>query len=263
MRYVAKLRYDGANFSGFQVQPNARTVQGTLCTAAGEAFGVPCAVTGCSRTDSGVHAEVFCAMIEPLSDGGNILPPDRLPQIMAPYLPPDLSVTASCEAPEGFHPRYGVLDKEYCYRILNTRVRDPFLDRRAWHLPRYIDGAALAEMNRAAAYLIGRHDFHAFMAEGKEVENATRTVKTFSCARVGDIIEVRVSADGFLYNMVRILVGTLVGVAKGQLSADEIPAILASKDRTMSGMTAPPDGLYLAKVRYPAGVLPPEMGLSE
>ena len=102
MRYVAKLRYDGANFSGFQVQPNRRTVQGTLCEAAGEAFGSPCAVTGCSRTDSGVHAEVFCAMIEPLSETANLLPPDRLPQIMAPYLPPDLAVTASCEAPEGF-----------------------------------------------------------------------------------------------------------------------------------------------------------------
>ena len=141
MRYVAKLRYDGANFSGFQVQPNRRTVQGTVCQAASEVFGVPCAVTGCSRTDSGVHAEVFCAMIEPQA-GANILPPDRLPQIMAPFLPPDLSVTASCEAPEGFHPRYGVLDKEYCYRILNTRVRDPFLDRRVWHLPRYIDDRA-------------------------------------------------------------------------------------------------------------------------
>ena len=261
MRYVAKLRYDGADFSGFQVQPNVRTVQGTLCEAAAAAFGAPCAVTGCSRTDSGVHAECFCATV-PQGEGANLLPPDRLPQIMAPYLPPDLSVTASCEAPSGFHPRYGVLDKEYCYRILNTRVADPFLYRRVWHLPRIIGEHELAAMNRAAAHLIGRHDFHAFMAEGKEVENATRTIKSFGCTRIGDIIEVRVSADGFLYNMVRILVGTLVGVAKGQLSPDDMPKILASCDRTVSGMTAPPDGLYLARVRYPEGVLPPEMGLS-
>lgn len=259
MKYVVNLRYDGSNFYGFQVQPNRRTVQGSLQSAAEQAFAASCAVTGCSRTDSGVHAETFCAMIEP-SGNANVLPSERLPQIIAPFLPSDMSVVASCQAPDHFHPRYSVCDKEYCYRILNTRVRDPFLYKRAWHRPSFIDEKALGEMNRAASFLVGQHDFHAFMAEGREVENATRTIRYFHCTRQNDLIEVRVCADGFLYNMVRILVGTLVAVAKQQIEPDDIPDILASQDRTRAGMTAPPDGLYLSRVRYPVGFLPAYMG---
>ena len=247
MKYFAKIKYLGTEFHGFQVQPGLRTVQGELNAALNEAFGLPCKVTGCSRTDAGVHANEFCLTVE--CDGGTI-PADKLPIAVSRFLPNDLSLFYAKECDESFHPRYDVKEKEYLYRIVNTRIYDPFYYGRVWFLPRYIDDDALAKMNEAANHFIGKKDFSTFMAEGSDVEDTVRNITSLTVTRDGDFLDVKISADGFLYNMVRIIVGTLTEVAFGRISPDDIPDIIASRDRSRAGMTAPAEGLYLNRVMY-------------
>ncbi len=247
MKYFAKIKYLGTNFHGFQVQPERRTVQGELCRALGEALGGVCRVTGCSRTDAGVHANEFCVTVD--CDVATV-PPEKLPVAVARYLPPDLSLyyAAACEA--DFHPRYDVVAKEYIYRIINERVYDPFEYGRAWFLPRPIDNEAILRMNKAAEFIVGTHDFLSFMAEGSDVTDTVRTVQCLKVEKHNSLITVRISANGFLYNMVRIIVGTLIDVAYGRTNSLDIEKIILSKDRSLAGMTAPPEGLYLNKVFY-------------
>ena len=247
MNYFAKIKYLGTGFHGFQVQPDLRTVQGELNAALNEAFGLPCKVTGCSRTDAGVHANEFCLKVE--CDGGTI-PADKLPIAVARFLPEDLSLFYAKECDEDFHPRYDVREKEYLYRIMNTRIYDPFEYGRAWFLSRPITDKGLALMNEACGHFVGKKDFSTFMAEGSDVEDTVRKVTSLTVEREGDLINIRISADGFLYNMVRIIVGTLTEVAFGRISPDDIPTIIESKDRSKAGMTAPAEGLYLNKVKY-------------
>lgn len=247
MKYFAKIKYLGTEFHGFQVQPGLRTVQGELNSALNEAFGLPCKVTGCSRTDAGVHANEFCLTVE--CDGGTI-PAEKLPIAVSRFLPNDLSLFYAKECDESFHPRYDVKEKEYLYRIVNTRIYDPFYYGRVWFLPRYIDDDALAKMNEAAKHFIGKNDFSTFMAEGSDVEDTVRNITSLTVTRDGDFLDVKISADGFLYNMVRIIVGTLTEVAFGRISPDDIPDIIASRDRSRAGMTAPAEGLYLNRVMY-------------
>ncbi len=247
MKYLAKLCYVGCDFHGFQVQPNARTVQGELSVAMEHTLGVPCRVTGCSRTDAGVHALTFCVTIE--ADGATV-PPDKLPIAALPYLPHDLSLYDACEVSEDFHVRYDVYAKQYLYRILNRKVPDPFSVGRVWHLPRIIDEEGMTRMRAAAAHIVGTHDFTSFMSEGADVTSAVRTVLSLSVEKNGDMIDIRICADGFLYNMVRIIVGTLTEVAFGKLLPEDMPYIIEQKQRSLAGMTAPPDGLYLEFVRY-------------
>ena len=247
MKYFAKIKYLGTAFHGFQVQPGLRTVQGELNAALNQAFGLPCKVTGCSRTDAGVHANEFCLTVE--CDGATI-PADKLPIAVSRFLPNDLSLFYAKECDDDFHPRYDVKEKEYLYRIMNTRIYDPFYFGRVWFLPRYIDEEMLRKMNDAAKHFIGKKDFSTFMAEGSDVEDTVRNITSLTVERHGDIIDVKISADGFLYNMVRIIVGTLTEVAFGRISPDEIPDIIASKSRARAGMTAPADGLYLNRVSY-------------
>ena len=247
MKYFAKIKYLGTEFHGFQVQPGLRTVQGELNAALNEAFGLPCKVTGCSRTDAGVHANEFCLTVE--CDGGTI-PAEKLPIAVSRFLPNDLSLFYAKECDESFHPRYDVKEKEYLYRIVNTRIYDPFYYGRVWFLPRYIDDGALAKMNEAAKHFIGKNDFSTFMAEGSDVEDTVRNITSLTVTRDGDFLDVKISADGFLYNMVRIIVGTLTEVAFGRISPNDIPDIIASRDRSRAGMTAPAEGLYLNRVMY-------------
>lgn len=247
MKYFAKIKYLGTNFHGFQVQPEKRTVQGELCAAMNAVFGVPCRVTGCSRTDGGVHANEFCLTID--SDGGTI-PPDKLPLAIARFLPEDICLFYAKKCDSEFHPRYDAKGKEYLYRILNTKVQDPFETNRAWFLPRIISDEGLERMREAAKYIIGEHDFSAFMAAGSDTDDTVRVVDYIKIERNGDIIELRIHANGFLYNMVRIMTGTLVAVALGKIAPDDIPGIIESKDRARAGMTAPACGLYLNKVVY-------------
>ncbi len=247
MKYFAKIKYLGTDFCGFQVQNNGRTVQGELSCACRSLFGEPAKVTGCSRTDSGVHANEFCLTIE--CDSATV-PPSRLPLAIARFLPSDLSLYYAEECDESFHPRYSVQYKEYLYCIKNARVSDPFTVNRAWLYTSEINDDALALMKKAAAHFVGYHDFAAFMSEGSDIKDTRRTVKYLEIERSGDLINIRIAADGFLYNMVRIIVGTLCEVASRRISPDDIPDIIASCDRARAGITAPPEGLYLNRVVY-------------
>ena len=247
MKYFAKIKYLGTAFHGFQVQPGLRTVQGELNNALNQAFGLPCKVTGCSRTDAGVHANEFCLTVE--CEGGTI-PADKLPIAVARFLPTDLSLFYAEECDNAFHPRYDVREKEYLYRIINRPIYDPFEFGRAWFLSRPVSDEGLLLMQSAAKHFIGRYDFSTFMSEGSDVEDTVRTVTALSVERNGDLIEIRISADGFLYNMVRIIVGTLTEVAFGRISPDDIVDIINFHDRSRAGITAPADGLYLNKVVY-------------
>ena len=229
MTYLAKIKYLGTHFHGFQVQPGLRTVQGELNAALNLAFGLPCKVTGCSRTDAGVHANEFCVKVD--CDGGTI-PADKLPIAVSRFLPNDLSLFYAEECSEGFHPRYDVKEKEYLYRIINSRIYDPFEFGRAWFVARPITDEGIERMRAASKYIMGKKDFATFMAEGSDIVDTVRTVTNLSVEKNGDLIEIRICADGFLYNMVRIIVGTLTEVAFGRFDSEEMADIIASKDRT-------------------------------
>ena len=247
MKYFAKIRFSGTNFFGFQVQPDKRTVQGELTRALELAFDAPCRITGCSRTDAGVHANELCITIE---TDGNKIPANRLPLAVTRFLPEDLSLFFAKECDGDFHVRHDVVYKEYLYRIKNSKLPDPFEFMRAWFLPREIDGEKISLMNEAAKRIIGRRDFSAFMAEGSDVADTVRCVTSLTVEKVGDIVEIRICADGFLYNMVRIIVGTLGEVAYGRFSPDDVEKIIATRERKNAGMTAPAHGLYLNRVVY-------------
>lgn len=253
MKLLLKLSYLGTAYGGYQVQPNVDTVQGQLNLATRRLFGYECDVVGCSRTDSGVHARAFCAAI---TERGKPqlttdIPVSRIPLALSALLPPDICVFQACWVPESFHPRYDVVSKEYVYRIWNRPIRDPFEEGRAYHLPRPISDGDLARMQRAAQALIGTHDFTAFMARGSKIVDPTRTLYISEVTRQGDILQYRVAANGFLYNMVRILAGTLVEVGEGRLEPEEIPRILNGRERARAGRTLPACGLYLNRVCYP------------
>lgn len=252
MRILLHLSFVGTNYCGYQVQPNGVTVQQKLNEAAKALFGVDCDVVGCSRTDSGVHANHFCVAVS--EKGKNELtttiPIERIPMAISRFLPEDIGVFRAEVVPSAFHPRYDVAFKEYVYRIWNAPTRNPFLADRAWHYPKPITEDALLQMQEAAKHFVGEHDFAAYMAADSKVTDTVRTVYRAEVSRVGDIIEFRVSANGFLYNMVRILTGTLVAVAEGKISPEDIDGITASKDRKNAGITVPAHGLYLDRVEY-------------
>ena len=249
MKYLCKIRYVGTHFCGFQTQPKRRTVQGVLTDAARALFGADVLVTGCSRTDSGVHAEGFCLTLEP-KDGVLRIPPEKLPVAIQPHLPPDLSLYEARFVENGFHPRYDAVSKEYKYLIYHEKVMDPFLYHRVWQVPHAFLPDALTRMNEALAALVGTHDFSAFRSEGSPTLSPVRTVHSCQVKRENGLYTLTVAADGFLYNMVRIITGTAVAVAAGRLQTSDIARILERGVRSASGATAPPDGLYLSRVVY-------------
>ena len=249
MRNIAlRLRYDGTRYHGWQTQRNAATVQAVVEEAVRRLTGeaIPRGVAGCSRTDAGVHAGVFVANFET----GCTIPAERFPAAMRPYLPPDISVVAAAEVADDFHARFSCIKKEYIYRIYGGKAPDPFLYRRALYHPYRLDTAA---MNTAAQKLCGRHDFRAFMATGGTVKDTVRTVFACGVEEREGMVNVTVSADGFLYNMVRIISGTLVAVSDGRIAPDAVTEIIEAGDRTRAGVTLPPYGLYLNRIWYPDG----------
>ena len=271
-KLLVYIAYDGAKFCGYQTQQNAYSVQQALCEGTEALFGHACDVTGCSRTDSGVHARMFCATIT--EHGKNYLsttiPVDRIPRALNIRLPDALSVWSARWVSTDFHARYGVSSKEYVYRIHNAPERDPFLMGRAWHYSRPISDEGFAAMQTAVQGFVGKQDFAACMASGSKVQSTVRNVMSASVSREGDLITFRVRADGFLYNMVRIMMGTLIEVAEGRIPAAEISARLRSLDRSTLGRTAPAEGLYLDRVFYDDpdrpgyhGVLSEEEGADE
>lgn len=252
MKFLLHISYDGSEYVGYQCQKNGRSVQEELTRAADDLFGVRCNVTGCSRTDSGVHANMFCATIEP--HGGEefltSITADKIPFAMNTRLPDSISVRSAKTVDDSFHARYSVISKEYIYRIYNSPVRDPFEVKRSWQLPKAIEADGLHAMAQALKCFEGKRDFAACMAAGSKITDSVRTVFEADLSTDGDIITVRIRADGFLYNMVRIIVGTLADVAYGKIPADSIDERLASLDRRQMGRTAPPEGLYLNRVFY-------------
>ena len=252
MKILLRIAFLGTAYCGYQVQPNGVTVQQKLNEAAKDLFGFDCDIVGCSRTDSGVHANEFYAAVTKKGEDSlpTSIPAEKIARAMSVRLPKDISVLSAIEVDDGFHPRYDVEYKEYIYQIWNGAARNPFLEDRSWHCPKKIDEEAFLRMQSAAKKLVGKKDFASFMAADSKIKDSVRTVFDASVLRDGDLITFKVSADGFLYNMVRIFTGTLLDVAYGRIALDDIEKIIEACDRKMAGATAPPEGLFLNKVRY-------------
>ena len=237
------VQYDGTDYAGFQIQPDVRTVQGVLEKALAKALQHGVRIKGAGRTDAGVHAigQVITAQTEAR------IPVRRLVNALNDALPPSICIAGGEEVGEAFHPRYDAVGKLYSYRILNRREPSPFIGRYAWHIMATLDTEA---MGRGAECLLGQHDFSAFEAAGSSVENKVRCLERLDCERHGEVVEIRALGDGFLYMMMRNIVGTLVEVGLGRLEPEAIAEILASGDRGNAGPTAPPRGLCLVRVDY-------------
>lgn len=243
-----KLMYVGTAYHGWQVQKNAVTVEETLEKALSTVVCHPVKCTGAGRTDAGVHAETYIANFRTTSR----IPCDRIPLAVNTRLPDDIVVVKATEVPEDFNAIGSCIKKEYTYRIYNSRLGNAFYVNRAWFYPKYLDESV---MQRAANCFVGTHDFSAVRAVGTDVRSPVRTVYYFNISRTGDLIECKVCANGFLYNMVRAMVGTCVYAAEGKFAPEEVSAILESKNRTAAGPTVPPGGLYMTKLWYDEDVL--------
>lgn len=238
------ISYDGRQFHGWQIQQNAYTVQEAFQTALTKIIGEGFDLKGCSRTDTGVHANMYCISLKTTHP----IPPERLKAALNRWLPLSVAVNDCREVGPDFHARYSCKSKEYIYKIWNSEVRSPFLEGYALHYRYPLDEKLL---NDAAQAYVGRHDFTSFCTlDNREQGDLARTVKAFSVTREGDMVIMKVEADGFLYNMVRIMVGTLLRVAQGKFRPNQIPEIIESRSRSCAGPTAQACGLYLNKVNY-------------
>ena len=246
------LSYDGSDFSGWQVQPAAPTVQGTLASAIGRITGEKVLPQGSGRTDAGVHAlaQVMTFVTE------SSVPTNNFQKALNDILPPSVRVLEVAEAPPEFHARHSAHAKTYRYRIYRESICPPFLARYVWHYPYPL---AEEEMRRSAELVVGEHDFTSFAAVDPERENreaaavlvsSVRKIFSSSWERVGNELVYTVRGSGFLHHMVRNLVGTLILVGKGTLQGHDITRILAARDRSAAGATAPASGLCLMNVEY-------------
>lgn len=244
MRNIAlKLRYDGSRYHGWQVQKTDISVCSTVQQALEKICEHPVKLTGCGRTDAGVHALRYCANFR--SDCR--IPLDRFALAANSRLPDDIAVLDAVEVPDDFNAISSCVKKEYVYRIHNSNIRDPFLESRACFYPQSLD---MDRMCRAALAFEGTHDFKAVRSVGTETKTTVRTVHWCKVEKSGDLISVYICADGFLYNMCRAMVGTMVYASYGKLEPEEIPRLLELGDRRLTGPTMPPQGLYLNRVWY-------------
>lgn len=237
------VAYDGTNYKGWQVQPNGITIEEVLNRELSKLLGEDIVVTGASRTDSGVHSLGNVAVF----DTDTRMPADKISFALNQRLPEDIVVQGSCEVPSDWHPRYQNSTKTYEYRILNRTFRLPGrrLDTYFYHHPLDVE-----KMRRAAAYLVGEHDFKSFCAVHAQVKTTIRTIYACTVEKNEDIITIRVTGNGFLYNMVRIIAGTLIQVGGGITEPEKIPEILAALDREAAGPTAPARGLTMIGIEY-------------
>ncbi len=239
-----KIAFDGSAFHGWQQQDNAVTVQGELKKAFFRLTGENPNIIGVSRTDAFVHANEYYFNVRTYST----VPAERFPlALSSAKLPDEISIYSCTEVHYDFNARYDCLKKEYEYVLENTKVPSPFYVKRAFNYKYYID---VDLMNSAAVHFLGTHDFSAFCAADAQVNSKVRTIYGLEVVREGDFVKIRVCGDGFLYNMVRIIVGTLIYVNEGKIKPADIPHIIQSKDRAKAGITAPPQGLYLNKVFF-------------
>lgn len=237
------ISFDGTCYHGWQVQKNAVTVQQTLQDAYERICGIRDNINGCSRTDSGVHANMYCCNIRTQSD----IPCEKLIQALNAVLPDDIAVRECRQVPYDFHARYDCKSKEYIYQIWNSPVKNPFISKYSLSYKYPLDAAFL---NEQARQFIRKADYKAFCASGSSVDDTVREVTSAQVEREGDLVIFRVSANGFLYNMVRIMAGTLIDISSGKIQPDTIGDIIESGDRLRAGFTAKPEGLFLNRVIY-------------
>ena len=242
-RLLFTIKYDGSAYHGWQVQDNAITVQQRFQDAVEKVFGERLDVKGCSRTDSGVHAEEYCVSI----DSDINISCENAVLALNTYLPDDIAAVSCREVTSDFHPRYSCKSKRYKYVVYNGKTRDPFLNNRAYFYRWKIDEEYL---NNEAKAFLGEHDFSGFCSIKSDVEDTVRTIYAAEVYRKGDLVYFEFEGDGFLYNMVRIMVGTLLFINEGKIKSGELGSIIESKDRKRAGKTAPAHGLYLSKVNY-------------
>ena len=246
MTYLLWIAYKGTNYGGFQVQPNAPTVCAAVQDAMQRVLGCRPDVKGCSRTDAGVHARRFALSF---CYTGKV-PAEKMVQAFNAHLPPDIRALEIWPVTENFHARYAAHAKTYRYYILNARVDDPFTFDTCCRIGPELDVAA---MQAAAEQFVGTHDFLALCASGSSVAahgDTVRTITRCTVERAGDRVTITVTADGYLYNMVRILSGTLVEAGLHKRTPESIPALLASRDRRQAGQTLPAKGLFLEDGAY-------------
>ena len=241
--YLLRLSFLGTNYHGWQYQDNAITVQKVLMDAFAAAFGRCDNLHGCSRTDAGVHARDYAVSVC-LDTHIDV---EKFPQILNQILPNDIVIASAEIVAEAFHARYSCVEKEYVYSILNAQTRDPFSFAVTHHVRQRLDVSA---MQAAAQHFVGTQDFSAFAGSKCDIDDRVRTISKAEISREGDIITFAVRGNGFLYNMVRIMAGTLINVGRGRLSAADVAAVLESKDREMASATAPAKGLCLRRVSY-------------
>jgi len=242
--YKLTIAYDGTEYGGWQLQPNTVSIQQQIEFALAKIVGEPVRVHGSGRTDAGVHARAQVAH----AIFSTRHPPTTLGRALNANLPADIRVTAVQRVPAKFHARFSATGKEYRYQIDSSAAADPFLRRYAWHHPRPLD---LAAMQRAAKLITGRHDFTALSANPMRViDTPVRTVTKLTIRRQGSAVTISVSANGFLYKMVRSIAGALVKVGEGRLTVPQLRELLAGKRRTALVETAPAHGLFLWRVRY-------------
>ena len=243
MRVKMVVAYDGTNYSGWQIQPNGVTIEQKLNEALQALLGEDIRVAGASRTDAGVHSLGNVCIF----DTDTRMPAEKISYALNQRLPEDIVVQDSCEVPDTFHPRFSRSRKTYEYRILNRRFRMPTrrLDTYFYHYPLDVE-----KMQEAADYLVGEHDFKSFCAVNAQVKTTVRTIYACDVEKEGDIITIRVTGNGFLYNMVRIIAGTLVQVGGGAIEPEAVKEILAKKDRSAAGPTAPAHGLTMMGIEF-------------
>ncbi len=238
------LSYDGTNYHGWQTQANSVSIQSVLADAATSLFNESIKITGCGRTDTGVHAKKYVASLRTTSN----ISVDRIPYALSSMLPNDISIMAACVVPENFHPTHSCIKKEYTYYLYNTLTKNPFLNQRALHYRYNFD---VDKVQSAAQHFIGEHDFASMRSLGTPVKSTVRTIYECTVSKKDDLVSIKISANGFLYNMARTIVGTLLDVASGKTAPNDITGILDSCDRKLAGATAPAYGLYMTDVVYP------------
>ncbi|NLC73231.1 MAG: tRNA pseudouridine(38-40) synthase TruA [Ruminococcaceae bacterium] len=244
MRNIAlRLRYDGSAYHGWQVQKKDISVAATVNAAVSKICGEKINVIGCGRTDAGVHAINYCANFRTNST----IPTDRIPLAVNTRLPSDIAVLSAAVAEDDFNAIGSCLKKEYVYKIQNSRIRDPFLQNRVCFYPAPLN---YDRMILACSSFVGTHDFAAVRSVGTATKTTVRTVYSCDININEPSIEISVCANGFLYNMARAIVGTIVYAGLGKLEPSDIPELLLKKDRRLTGPTMPPQGLYLSKLWY-------------
>ncbi len=242
-RFKMIIAYDGTNYSGFARQPNAITIQEVLEGAIKQIVQEDIKTLGAGRTDTQVHAKGQCVTF----DSETKIPPEKLLRAINSRLPQDIVIREIEEVSMDFQPRYGAKRKTYRYQILNSKIADPFLYKYTMQYPYNLD---IEKMREAANVIVGEHDFKCFCSSGSSVKDTVREIYSLNITRDGDIVNIEVCGNGFLYNMVRIIVGTLLWVNEGKITPKDIEEMFITHDRKKAGPTAPPQGLTMMNIEY-------------